>query len=248
MTASATLSAHAGGYTCTEDAVRAVVIPNGTKTWCPIGHNVLIDLIGAELDKRGLIVEERQYAMVDAGAQMFGTYTLRADRNKDFTLALGIRNSINKTLPAGMCAGSRVFVCDNLAFSAAVTLGRKHTMNIMEDLPLRISETLEKFKSSYEDQENLFNHWKGTAVGMDRASNVIMSMAEAGHIPTPMTLRVRQEFRAPRFAEFNGQTAWSLYNAATTLLRHDRKEINPIRHSEDLLGIHQMMAAEFSLN
>lgn len=245
--AEATLIAHVDGYTCTEDAVRAIEAPAATKTWNPISHGRLIDLVSEELDARKLVVEKREFAMVGKhGEQMFATFTLRSDRNKDFTLALGLRNSINKTLPAGLCAGSRVFVCDNLAFSAQVVLGRKHTPMIEQDLPVRIREALNRFNDVYESQDQIFAKWKTIPINIEKASDAILRMAEAGHIPTPRVLTVRNEFIKPRFDEFKGQTAWSLYNAATTVLRHDRKEINPGRNADDLLGIHEMMAAEFN--
>jgi len=46
--------------------------------------------------------------------------------------------SINKSLSVGICAGERVFVCDNLAFSGKVVTFRKHTAlfnnEVLEDL------------------------------------------------------------------------------------------------------------------
>ena len=48
---------------------------------------------------------------------------------------LGLRNSHDKTFPAGIVAGSAVFICDNLAFSGEVKLARKHTTHITRDLP-----------------------------------------------------------------------------------------------------------------
>jgi hypothetical protein len=243
----ATLSAHVDGYKCSEDAVRAIKAPEATATWNPISHGTLIDLVAQELDKRDMRIESKDFAMVGKGGeQMFSAFTLRSDRNKDFTLALGLRNSINKTLPAGLCAGSRVFVCDNLAFSSLIVLGRKHTTNIERDLPMLISSALDKFNTGFADQEAQFNKWKSIQVSDEAASRIILNMAEKGLVPTPRVITVRNEFRKPRFKEFDGQTAWGLYNAATTVLRWDRKEINPIRHSDDLLGIHEMMATEFA--
>lgn len=248
MTATATLSTHAGGYKCSEDAVRKVQAPEATKSWHPISHGTLLDMVLQKMGERGLRVEHKEFALADDGNQMFSVFNLTQDGNKDFTLALGLRNSINKTLPAGLCAGSRVFVCDNLAFSAQVTLGRKHTTNIMRDLPHLVSDALDNLKVFYGDQDVLFQKWKQHTITVERASDVIMRMAEAKNIPSHNMLDVRKEFITPRFKEFEGGTVWGLYNAATTIMRHERKEINPIRATDQLLGIHETLKREFTLN
>lgn len=243
----ATLSAHAGGYKCSEDAVRAIKAPEATKTWHPIPHGDLLDMVLEKMSGRGLKVETKEFALANDGAQMFSVFNLSQQGNKDFTLALGLRNSIDKTLPAGLCAGSRVFVCDNLAFSAQVVLGRKHTTNILRDLPQLVDGALNDLKVFYGDQDVLFQKWKEHTITVERASDVIMRMAEAKNIPSHNMLDVRKEFITPRFKEFDGQTVWGLYNAATTVMRHDRKEINPVRATDQLLGIHETLKREFAL-
>ena len=62
-------------------------------------------------------------------AQFFATLDLAASIGTGVALSVGIRNSIDKTLPLGFCAGNRVFVCDNLSFSAELLVNRKHTVN-----------------------------------------------------------------------------------------------------------------------
>ncbi len=42
-----------------------------------------------------------------------------------------VRNSHDKTFPAGIVAGTQVPVCDNLSFAGEISLARKHTSNIL---------------------------------------------------------------------------------------------------------------------
>ena len=58
---------------------------------------------------------------------MFATMDLTTPLADGVTLAVGVRNSIDKSLPLGFCAGSRVFVCDNLSFRSELMVHRKHT-------------------------------------------------------------------------------------------------------------------------
>src|SRR5881397_1045647 len=47
----------------------------------------------------------------------------------------GLRNSHDKRFPIGISVGSRVFVCDNLAFIGDHVIKRKHTANAKTALP-----------------------------------------------------------------------------------------------------------------
>ena len=53
----------------------------------------------------------------------------------DHSLVVGLRNSHDHSFCLGVSLGSRVFVCDNLAFSGEVRVARKHTNRIAFDLP-----------------------------------------------------------------------------------------------------------------
>src|SRR6185295_13974528 len=68
--------------------------------------------------------------------QMFGVLSCRNGRpDQDYCLAIGLRSSYDRTLSVGLAAGSRVFCCDNLAFSGEVQAARKHTVHVLRDLP-----------------------------------------------------------------------------------------------------------------
>src|SRR4051812_22884309 len=60
-------------------------------------------------------------------ARLFATVDLGSPLATGVTLAVGIRNSFDKSLPLGFVAGNRVFVCDNLAFRSDLSVKRKHT-------------------------------------------------------------------------------------------------------------------------
>ena len=55
--------------------------------------------------------------------------------DEDYCWVLGLRNSHDKTFPAGIVAGAQLFICDNLSFSGEVKFARKHTSHIVRDLP-----------------------------------------------------------------------------------------------------------------
>jgi len=68
----------------------------------------------------------------------------RAESDEDCCWVLGLRNSHDKTFPAGITAGASVSVCDNLSFSGEVKLARKHTTHITRDLPRLVQSAVGK--------------------------------------------------------------------------------------------------------
>src|SRR5262249_51585397 len=84
----------------------------------------------------GLHVVQEGHGLWRDGQRYFGLMEVRNGSNADdFGLVVGLRNSHDKSFPAALALGSRVFVCDNLAFSGEVKLSRKHTTYIWRDLP-----------------------------------------------------------------------------------------------------------------
>jgi hypothetical protein len=47
---------------------------------------------------------------------------------------VGLRNSHDRGYPAGLVAGTGVFICENLSFCGEVEIGRKHTRFAVRDL------------------------------------------------------------------------------------------------------------------
>lgn len=130
----ATLVAHAGTNRVTELEVRAVPRPAFTDSWHPYSHGEVLDAVGSAVSGAGFKVERAEYSLTkgDIADKMFAVWELdRADDETRF--AIGIRNSVNKTMAVGLCAGQRVFVCDNMVFSSSFVLFRKHTGSLDTD-------------------------------------------------------------------------------------------------------------------
>ncbi len=243
----ALLSNDKDSYRVDEAAVRAIKPPTSTATWHPISHSFMLDQVEAAMQERGLIAERRDFSISHDKHQFFGIYTMRGDAKiaKDFTLALGLRNSTNKTLPAGICSGARVIVCDNLMLTGDIVLKRKHTTGIETDMPLLIRQAMDAWYLKAVAQAKTFNDWKHMVIEVPEATDFIVRAADVGAIPQNSILRIRKEFLEPRHEEFRGNTAWTLYNAFTQYLTHGRTEITPAKMQKDYLSVHQLMATEF---
>jgi hypothetical protein len=120
---------HCGAKEVSREELATVEAPPPTKTWFPIKHSDVLDAVLETVDQTGFGVERMRLALSRQGAQFFGALDLRSPIADGASLAVGVRNSINQTLPLGFVAGTRVFICDNLAFRSELLVSRKHTAN-----------------------------------------------------------------------------------------------------------------------
>jgi hypothetical protein len=251
MTAEARLISHKDTYKTTLADVRTVKAPHYTETWYPIAHSKLIDMVVGRLKKNNMYVAgEGEFSLNREKTKMFGVFNLKSEKDAEFTLAMGIRNSIDKSLPAGICCGSRVFVCDNLSFSSDIVIARRHTPSIMDVLPGLIDDAIIRFSEKGEQQSDVFNRMKLIEVPIPTAMKVIQKLSDEKFIQSPSRFDVLKEFEhSDRFPEFrkDGHSVWTLLNACTTYCRHDRMDINPQKAQENLLGIQTVIESSFGL-
>ena len=120
------------GSTVTEAEVAQVPVVPFTKTFHPVHHKQVIDAVRTGISLTGMEVVKSQYVLARDGMQMFGVWDLNAG-NSDLCWSLGIRNSMDKSLALGITAGTKVFVCDNLAFDGEYLTFRKHTSGLDND-------------------------------------------------------------------------------------------------------------------
>ena len=116
----------------TRDMVRAIPEPEWTDTWHPIGHGAVMDALNDAIKKTGMTVIRDNYTMVNEGQRVFGEWVLDR-RVNGINCSIGWRNSMDKSMAIGICAGTHVIVCSNMQFSAEWIEFRMHTGNLDRD-------------------------------------------------------------------------------------------------------------------
>src|SRR5229473_964610 len=135
-----TLMIHAGANALTYDDLRAVQTPLGTDTHVPVAHHEIVKLVRYTLGFFGHEVVEESHAVTPDGGRYFGLMSLKSPYY-DYVDTLGLRNSHDKSFPIGIAFGSRVFVCDNLAFIGDQVIRRKHTVKAKREFaPILLRE------------------------------------------------------------------------------------------------------------
>lgn len=211
-----TLMLHAGAKEVDYDGLRALTTPDATATHVPIPHFRVVDLMKSTLAMYGHDVTEEHYGVTEDGARFFGVISLKSPYG-DYTDTVGLRNSHDKRFPIGVGFGSRVFVCDNLAFISDHVIRRKHTLNAKRDLPGLVGELIEPLAIERERQHQKFLIYQGTELEDQAADHAIMSMYRQGVIGVQRIADVCEQWDTPAH-DWGGRTAWRLFNATTFAL------------------------------
>jgi hypothetical protein len=135
----------------------------------------------------------------------------------EYTDMLGLRNSHDKSLPIGIAFGSRVFVCDNLAFSADHVIRRKHTVRAKRELPALLADIIQPLKEQRQAQNQRLLTYQGAALSDQQADHAIMQMYRKDIIGVQAIGHVLKAYDEPPH-DWGGRTAWRLFNAAAFAL------------------------------
>ena len=240
---------HAGGEVVTRDDVQNVAVPAPSRRHKAIPHEFLIDSIDKVMDQIypmfPLVKEQYALGKVDRNTgvpgQMFGLYTYDTG-NPKYGLAIGFRNSYDKSLAAGIIGGANPFVCDNLCFSGdSFALHRKNTINAMGDVEHLMYSNAYAMLDDYRHMVSQFDVLEGVVVNQDTGYEVLGLMQGHEVIKPRQYLAAVDAWREPPQEDWVPRTALSLYNAVT----EGTKKTNVSDVIKDLATPHKYMMNYF---
>jgi len=198
-----------------------VETPAATESHTPIPHHLLVKLIREAISNAGLEITEEEHGLHRGGLRYFGGFALtgKTIEGPDRQVVLAARNSHDKAFAAAVCIGNRVMCCENLCFSSDIKLARRHTLNILIDLPRVIADAVGRCVSHWNDMGIRIEKYKQTILTNEQAENLVIQLVDSRSLPAREIYNVISEFRAPRHDEFKGNSLWTLYNALTECLK-----------------------------
>ncbi len=221
------LCLHRGAREVPREALARVPVPAPSRRWVPIGHDRAVHTVAAALADGGFRVVRERYALSRDDARLFGTLDLRVEVAPDVTLAVGIRNSLDQSFPLGFCAGHRVFVCDNLCFSAELMVRRKHTRFGVERFRDDIAGCVAGLEAFRLAERARIGRMQGSELTETQAESLMLRAAYDRRILSHRLMpRLIAQWRDPAHPAFEPRTHWSLFNAFT-LVMADRARSNP---------------------
>lgn len=211
-----TLMLHAGGEAIAYDDLRTLPTPESTASHVPVPHHQVVDMVRYALGFFGHELLEEHHAVTPDCMNYFGVLSLRSPHG-DYTDMVGLRNSHKKQFPIGIAIGSRVFVCDNLAFSADHVIRRKHTANAKRDLPGLVAAVIEPLGEQRQALARTYARYKSLVLPDELADQGIMAMYRQGVVNLTRIGAVLTAFEKPTH-DWGDKTPWRLFNAATFAL------------------------------
>lgn len=210
------LMLHTGGELIDHAMLAMLPTPEPTSTHHPLPHRDLVQMTRFALQFHGHEIIEEHHAIAHEGARYFGLMTLRSPYG-EYTDVLGLRNSHDRTFPIGLAFGSRVFVCDNLAFASDHVIKRKHTKNSKRDLPGLVASVVEPLRLERDRQHDAFDRYQATELDERDVNHLIMGLYRKGAINVTRIADVLANYENPPF-DWGDKTAWRLFNAVTYTL------------------------------
>lgn len=214
------------------DIIKYSPTPVGTSSWQPIAHQTVLGLVEQWLGKNEFDIISECHGLAKDGNRYFGLleiaksrklegWTYTGGNGGDHASVIGVRNSHDKSFPAGIVCGTGVFVCDNLMFDGEVKFGRKHTVNIKRDLPNLVDQSLGRLSEMQRHQENRIACYKRSEITDTQANDILIESLDAKAICGSQIPKVLEQWRTPNHPEFvvDGKTAWRMYNAFTEVLK-----------------------------
>lgn len=206
----------------------------------PVPHAVLVDAIHQEADRRGYTIAREQLAVSKTNAALFGVldlqlkdgiHQLATQPGQPLTpaqrgIVFGFRNATDQQFGIRAVAGTRVFVCDNMALSGdLIAISRKNTTRL--DLGDAIALGFDKFAAHVGALEIQVARLEATTLEDGQAKRLVYDLFAARIIPIRLFDDVHRYYFAPTDAtpETQPRTLWGLHNACTRALR----DLSPIR-------------------
>jgi len=214
------LMLHCGGVNADIDQLRAIPLPEETKSYKPVSHHDLaMNLAKVASDLlNGFTLDRSSFGLARDGNQMFGVHTYK-NGSDDLGLSIGFRNSYDKSMSVGLAIGASVFVCDNLALTGEIAIMRKHTVNVWNDLEELAITTIYRSQNNFSHIQDDAESMKSVDLRDDDAYRLIGLLFGRGILTNRQLSVCKREWLKPTYQDFKPRNLWSLYNSATEALK-----------------------------
>lgn len=193
----------------------------------PVPYIDYVEQVTDNLKFAGYKVNDELFGVDQKGGKFFGLMEITPAIEGEYLpageygLTVGLRGSYNQTLARGLAIGSRVFVCDNLAFSGEVTFKTRQTTNINDRLPGMIETAVGQLIDLSVLQDRRFDAYKNTEFKARWGDAAITECVRRGVINPSQVGKVIAEWDAPSHAEHaeQGYSVWRYHNAVTEAIK-----------------------------
>ena len=240
---------HCGAELVSRGELWTVPTPDRTRSWYPLAHSAVVTEVEEQLQRCGFSITDQAHALSHDGARYFGIMCISIPERSitDYSWTVGIRNSHDKTFPAGLVAGTKTLICDNLSFCGEVSISRKHTRWAERDLHELTARAVGQLGNKLIQLDQRIARYKEVEIDDARAHDIVIRSLDSSVVTTTQLPYLLKEWREPSHEAFLPRTAWSLFNAYTECF----KTLNPhtaVRRGEALHGLFDTETGALGLN
>ena len=199
-----------------------IKVPERTETYVPVSHQELVTKIREAGTKHyGVAPYQEKLEVNHRGQQMFGSLAFHHGSGlsgSGMDRSIGFRNSYDKTLPIGLCAGAQITVCSNLMFVGDIVKLRKHTQNIEDDMDALIAELFTQTDALYDKAKEDASYMSDIQLNNEQVGDYFGQLFVNQNVLNGRQLKeaTKQWFESQVFKSRN---LWSAYNACTEALK-----------------------------
>ncbi len=221
---------------------------NAGRCWRDLKHFELVDSLNESFDAAGFTGRSQKWAVSKGGAELFGGFTFEdsevGPNLHGACYSVGFRSSNNMRYAVTMAMGAEVMVCKNGVITGTHVLSRKHTSGLrVNDLARRAVYT---FINRISDVSKWVDGMRSKTLTTVLKDHLLMQAVRNGIMSGSHIAMVDAEYLRPRHQEFETRTAWSLYNAFTTIAQEQvsgHPRFSPARQFEAMNKFGELLLA-----
>jgi len=244
-----TMMAHCGGQEVNFADLAQIPVPEDTQSYSAVGHTDFVHSMYKHAERllapRGFKLDGERYVLDKQGNRLFFIHHYQNGDTK-LQMAMGCRNSYDKSMKAAVSFGARVFVCDNLMISGDINIMRRHTGKVLDHLNEQIILNMYKASDGWDDMrqdrdtfaEYTIDEDDGYALmGLIKSRTAGEKEATRRILTTDTQWKSIQNYWEEPKHEYEGgnRTLWAWYNSFT----FDFRSLKPNEQLQKHASLHQ---------
>lgn len=232
-------------YLVNKQILTSAPVPQQTRTYKPVAHAQIIDLMHECIDKAGFVLDTEVYTAVDNGSVANGKYTISNVADRDMKLQIGWQNSYNKTKTLKFAIGAHVIVCSNgMVHGDMGNFRKKHIGDIQEFTPAHIAEYIGASGDVFSTMISEKQRMKNIEISAKARAELVGRMfIEEKIIQSNQMNIISREIEAPSHDYSAPNSIWELYNYTTFSM----KNLHPSLWMESHMEAHKWFVNECGL-
>ncbi|MFV2014027.1 MAG: DUF932 domain-containing protein [Candidatus Heimdallarchaeota archaeon] len=227
-----------------ETKIFDALVPAKTDTYSPVSHRNIVEAIQEECDKRGFVIETKEYWENRGSQQVTGKFNIRVSGDDELGMMTAFRNSYDRSMSLGFATGGNVWICLNGQVGGDITLVRRHTGGISTEVEDKIVQSMEHLEEEYQKLSKQNAIMKEMELSSREMAELVGRMfVEENLINSTQLNIVKREMIGEGTNHFTDNNVWSSYNNVTEAY----KKSSAYSYLDNHIELHQFFEKEFKL-